>query len=84
MHMVDNLKIHLKSLRYAIWRLTKAWTPISYDSSVDIRDGYKPLPTSMIKRFLFLVGSYFKRAYSAKPSDDWFWNVKMIFLTIIM
>ena len=54
MHMIDNLKIHLKSLRYTIWRLTKAWTPISYDNSVDIRDGCKPLPTSMIKRFYFL------------------------------
>ena len=84
MHMIDNLKIHLKSLRYTIWRLTKAWTPISYDNSVDIRDGCKPLPTSMIKRFLFLVGSYVKRTYSAKPSDDRFWNVQMIFLTIII
>ena len=58
-HMIDILKIHLKSLRYNIGKLTEAWrTPISYDSSIGSRDGCRPLPASMIERFLFLVAGF--------------------------
>ena len=57
--MVDVLKIHLKSLRYTIGKLTEAWkTPIFYDSSVGTRDGCRPLPTSLMKRFLSLVAGF--------------------------
>ena len=58
MHRIDVLKTHMKSLRYTIGRLTEAWTPISYDSSLDSRDGCRPLPTSMMKRFLSLVAGF--------------------------
>ena len=56
--MTDVLKIHFKSLKYAIGKLTEAWrTPVSYDSSVVSRYGCRPLPTSFMKRFLsFVVG----------------------------
>ena len=58
-HMIDILKIHLKSLRYNIGKLTEAWrTPISYDSSIGSRDGCRPLPASMIERLLFLVAGF--------------------------
>ena len=57
--MIDVFKIHSKSFRYTIGKLTEAWrTPISYDSSVGSRDGCRPLPTSMMKRFLSLVAGF--------------------------
>ena len=57
--MTDVLKIHSKSLRYTIGKLTEVWrTPISYDSLVFSRDGCRPLPRSMVKWFLSLVAGF--------------------------
>ena len=57
--MIDVLKIHSKSLRFTIGKLTKAWrTSISYDSSVGSRDGCRSLSTSMMMQFLSLVAGF--------------------------
>ena len=56
---IDVIKIHSKSLKYTIGKLTEAWrTLISYDRPVGSRDGCRSLPTSMMKRFLSLVGGF--------------------------
>ena len=85
--MIDVNKIHSKHFRRTAGKLTEVWrTPISYDSSVVSRDRCRPLPTSMMKQFLSLVAGF---AFASKecfeiPSDDCFWNVKMIFLATII
>ena len=57
--MIDVLQINSKSLRYTIGELTEAWrTPNSCDSSVNTRDECRPLPASMMKRFLSLVAGF--------------------------
>ena len=59
MHMIDVVKTHSKSLKYAIEKLTEAWRiPISDDSSVGSGDGCRPLPTSLMKRFLSLIAGF--------------------------
>ena len=69
MYMIDLFKIHLKSLRYTIGKLTEAWrTPISDDSSGGSRDGCRPLPRSMMKRFLSLVALF------AFTSREYIWQ----------
>ena len=68
--MIDVLKIHSKSLRYIIGKLTEAWrTLISCGSSVNSRDGCRPLPTSMMAGILSLAAGfafsiYFKWKFS--------------------
>ena len=69
MYMIDLFKIHLKSLRYTIGKLTEAWrTPISDDSSGGSRDECRPLPRSMMKRFLSLVALF------AFTSREYIWQ----------
>ena len=59
--MLDVLKIHSKSyirdIPYGNWQEHEGPT-ISYDSSVGGRDGRRPLPKSMMKRFLSLVAGF--------------------------
>ena len=57
--MIDVLKINSKSLKYDIEKLTEAWRiPISDNSSVGSGDGCRPLPTSLMKRFLSLITGF--------------------------
>ena len=45
----------MKSLKCTTGKFTEAWrTPVSYDSSVGSTGGCRPLPTSMMKRFVSL------------------------------
>ena len=57
--MTDALKVHSKSLRYTLQELKEARrTPLSCDSSANSRDGCRPLPTFMMKRFLSLAAGF--------------------------
>ena len=57
--MIGVLKIHSKSLKYAIGKLTQAWRiSISYDSSVGSRGECRPLPKALMKRFLSVVAGF--------------------------
>ena len=74
--MIDVLKIHSKSLKYTIGKLTEARrTPIYFDSSVGSRDGgCRPLPVSIMMQFLslLLVLHLLQIIYFATSSDDCF------------
>ena len=57
--MIDAVTTHLKSLQYTTGKLAEARaTPICYDSSVGSKGGCRPLPTSMMKRLLYLVAGF--------------------------
>ena len=59
MLIIDFLRIISKYLKYTIGKLTEGWrTPVFCDSSVGSRDGCRPLSTSIMERFLFIVSGF--------------------------
>ena len=57
--MIDVLKIHSRSLKYSIGKLTEAWrTPIYYGSLFGSRDGCRPVQTSLMKQLFSLVAGF--------------------------